>query len=103
MTRSRFAASAALAVVAAGMGYLSVPVAQVQPEASAGATYASAPKGTPTQGASSPEQRAAWLERRATSGWMRSPYPRPGWSVRQGQRAALKRRNQQRNRKAHRC
>jgi len=30
-------------------------------------------------------------------------YPKPGHTVRQGQRMACKRRNQQRNRRAHKC
>ena len=34
------------------------------------------------------------------SGWRTPRYPRPGWSVRQGQRMAKKRRNQKRHRAA---
>ena len=43
-----------------------------------------------------PEQRAAWLRVRTTSKRWNS-YPKAGWSVRQGQRMALKRRNQRRS------
>lgn len=49
--------------------------------------------------------RAAWLRRRTTprsGGYLSFGYPRPGHSVRQGQRMACKRRNQQRHRRAAR-
>lgn len=48
------------------------------------------------------DTRAAWLRLRRTSRLWRMAYPRPGHSVRQGQRMARKAGNQARNRRAHR-
>lgn len=92
MTRaSNFLAMASIFAAIAG---LSPPVGvhgvQVTPT-----TAGAVSKSTPAKQPASPEYRAAWVASRRTSRWV-FKYPKPGWSVRQGQRKALKRKNKSR-------
>ena len=99
-SRQTLAAALALAALGAQVGVVSPGTGEREVRA-AGNTITQ-DKVTPTRGAPTTSERAAWL--RGGSGlWPRSAYPRPGWTVKQGQRAARKRRNQQRNRRAHKC
>lgn len=52
-------------------------------------------KSTPWKQPACPEHRAAWAASRRTSRWA-FKYPKPGWSVKQGQRMARKRKNKSR-------
>lgn len=95
------AATAGLGAIVTGGGAAGEPTRQVVKQATSGAGKA---QSDPSQ-AQTMRQRLAEIfsTSRAfdhrTKGWT---YPKPGFSVRQGQRMAAKRRNQARNKAAHR-
>lgn len=88
--------------LAAGTGLSVLPEpTRAETSVRSGAPHVDAPERrmAPNSVQLSPE-RAAWLRSRSTyRGW---GYTRAGYSVRQGQRMAAKRRNQQRHRRAAR-
>lgn len=99
VTLASFRAMLALAALAAGQGHIPVntdravdfadPVRSAEKMGRHAQMYGVGPGGM--------------LAQRLAGGWGRNQtrYPRPGWSVRQGQRMALKRRNVIRNRRNH--
>lgn len=100
MKRTSSIASIALALAAGAMMGGTLPTAAgTHDGATVSTAVATAAKGLPWVERSSPAEKAAWLRMR---GWglARHSYPRPGWSVRYGQRLARKRRNQARHRRA---
>lgn len=102
MRKGTHVLAAALALAAMGTQVAVVSPGTGEREVRAAGHAATSSKATPAQNTTTATERAAWLRTRGTH-WLRQTYPRPGWSVKQGQRAARKRRNQQRNRRAHKC
>lgn len=105
MTRSN-----SLFLAAAAAGLLSMmaglPAASIQPAALDGAFSPSAAtqtgqRSTPPAGLRASMAKAGFMRALWGSG-RRTRYPRPGWSVKQGQRMARKRRNQAQARRAAR-
>ena len=104
MTRTNsffLAAAAALVSMMAGL-----PAASVQPAAfgdvfSPSAATQTGQRSTPPVGLRASMAKAGFMRGLFGSG-SRTRYPRPGWSVKQGQRIARKRRNQAQARRAAR-
>lgn len=70
-------------------------------ELRSGGPHASAPVGVINSARAAALERAAWMSA-GRNAWRSGAYPRPGYSVRQGQRMAAKRRNRARHRRAAR-
>jgi hypothetical protein len=100
MRSSRSSFLAAAAVLLAGAGVHVVDASRVSHEQSARELREARDTQSAMQlRAAQARDTAAWSIF-GRGGWDTPRYPRPGWSVKQGQRAASKARNQRRHRRA---